>query len=1061
MSGKLSTSPVKAPFQVAVAGFLASALLFACGGGGGGGGEFAGGIEDPVVPLRGTGGTYSRTPQEANNGNGGISSAPPTYPVAVVNGENHFIRLDFPFDVDPASLLDPDVNFAPFSQLNGNLTITDQNGNHLPGIAIIDGRDVFGEDRTDDIGWPADLSGSGRDRNIGSGRFVYIATDPGSDQAGNELESVAAFGGRRNDSDNDPSTTDITQIRVSLNQVNGQTIDGFWTINVGTPDVTAPAVVNVIPTVPVEGQPRIEGKISADVTSEFLVVFNEPVVPQSVSLSAVLNQAAFNGNLPAFSWPNPPTPPLPHAGISSPSPPGLPNPSPLFIPFDCNPVNKNNLSKYRLKPLITLPAQTNIIITVRATSVTQTTASMDLRGNLMIGGDALGDFQTGTGPALVNAPVCPEAIYWTPITGQGLGVIDLNGLGFTTNAPHAFDASDIDKTSIITKVPDWNTVSGRARDGNLNNYRYPIGTGSQALGYVNSPGNPGTPIPGVNEKSDGFETFVKNSQGEQNLTSGARGVIGKVTDIQVGDALDILFYDTLNFFSQNSVGNRFSRLIGPLVDNNSMSDPPTPNPPPLRYALGLPPIGFVVDNTDPEDPIGFLIEGEEVFGIAGGSNGAGAPGPGPDQTPGNADDGPISRIMLLPNHLDPDFGPDLQPMPFIVNGPPPQSSTSTNSNGWTQRQQIGNNLYLADQTNNELRVVNSNTMRVISSIALPDPFGLAIAPNMRQLFVTNFGDDTVSVVSTDPFESGYHEEVNRIFVGGGPRSVAVQPDFEDVLVLNWVGDSMSIIDPGRGIVRKEITALINAPYDVVVGDRQIVSGFGAGIYFAYISNFGGNSVLVFESGPDSPPNQIGLDNIIGEVPDDADQGDVIDIIEPRYMTYDPDINSQGLYAGGSYVTHRDADGNGVVSRIQFTFQAQFGPIPRNPPPGFFIPPGFSERRFEVVSQWGHTPESRLAGGEPSAVAVCDLSTSEIRDPAGTFSNLAVLPAPVGIGANNFVVNCKHPLRGAGAAYFPDRLYVSFADSTSVQVLDPTLGGVILKTIEGTTNIGRLFHYWSQ
>src|SRR5262249_41512750 len=211
------------------------------------------------------------------------------------------------------------------------------------------------------------------------------------------------------------------------------------------------------PTKQVPGLPKIDGKTSAEIDSDFLIEFTEPMVPQSVGLSAVLNGGAFDGNLPAFTWPNPPVPPLPNVNLTSPTTAA----TPIFIPFDLNPVATNNLARYILHPLITLPPNATIQIVVQDVNV-NTKASFDLHGNALASGkNFIKNLATGDGPALVNAPVSPEVIYWLPSGARGMGAIDLNGFGFTTNKPDAHgdvnknqfsqDQDQLIFTSIITR----------------------------------------------------------------------------------------------------------------------------------------------------------------------------------------------------------------------------------------------------------------------------------------------------------------------------------------------------------------------------------------------------------------------------------------------------------------------------------------------------------------------------------------------------------------------------------------------------------------------------------
>ncbi|MFO0982427.1 MAG: YncE family protein [Planctomycetota bacterium] len=1044
-------------------------LSTGCGGGGGGGGGTAKiNVDDVVIPLRGTGSTgitetYSRTPEEANVGNGSPGAAPPAFPAAIVSGQNQFLRIQFPFDVDPTSVLN--AGDTDFSTLNGNIEITDQDGNHLPGVAAVGGKDASGKDLTKEQGWPVEPNSSGGDRNAAASSFVYIARglrtkskkpDPG-------LTPPAAFGGWTKDSDGDVSTTDITKIKMRVHSVNGIELNCFYTIAVGAADADAPRSVRVTAVTPVPGQPDFNGVPSADVSTDFLVEFSEPMTPQSVGLSARLNTTAFNGNIPNLAG-GAPANHLPHVNITS----SLnKNVSPLYIPFDCNPVNNNNNALYLLHPLINLPPNSEIAIVVR--DVTQNLeAAFDYSGNSVDKPRGV-KFVSGDGPAVVNAPVSPEVVYWISGDDRGMGAIDLNGLGFTTNKPNAHgdptlgpDAQPKDQliyTSIITSQGQYNLITGQARKG-TNIYTYPVGTGSQALAYQTkqsdpgTPGNPGTPIPGVNEKSDGPDTLVRDSKGSSNLTGGRNGLVGVVTDCEIGDSLDRVFFDTLNLWAQPTAlrtsFNPFTLLLP--VDKNNISDPPVPNPPPLRYSIGLQPLSFVIDTTDPKDPIGLLIEGEEVFS-----------GLGESQIPAPVSS-PFGKIMMIPNPDDPVFGPDVFPKPYYDNGPPPQTATA--SSHFAARQQIGNFLYVCDQTNNQLKVLNSNTFRVITSIDLPDPWGVGIMPHLRQAYVSNFGDDSVSVIGTDPASVGFHQEMARIPVGNGPRGVACQVDAEDVLVANWTGNTVDIVNPGTNTVRKTLTALINQPYEIVTTERQTLpyQGFQSGIYFAYISNFSGNSVVVFESGPDGPFG-IGLDNIRGEVPNDAGQDDV-KLLEPRGMTFDPSVNREGYYAGGVFVAHRDEKGRGIVSQVQFTHQPVFGQIIINPPPGFFQPPGFSDRRFEVVAQWGTSDQFRLSGESPSDVALSDLDTGAFEQKPFGSTNYGAIPQTTGLYNN--IVGSKHtwrvtiPFISGIRSVFPNKLYISYSDTGTIDVANPLQGNTLIKAIPGAgSSVAGLVHYWSQ
>lgn len=1047
-------------------------------------------LTDPVITVVGPTGTYSMTPQEANDANG--ASPPPLMPPQTPPGVNQYIRLEVPFTVNRSSLVSPDPLLSPFSQLNGNLSIRDEAGNHLPGIVIVNGIDAFGIDRRGDVGFPSDLSASGSDLNVGPGVILYVA-----DTGDGNLATAAAFGGSSSDTDGLPTTTDIRQMRITLNNMNGFPINGFYTVNVGTsstPDNVNPTVLSVTRTFPSSADPMNPG--TADPDTQFIVRFSEPVVPRSVGNSARFDLPPFRGNLPLLGFPGaPPSPPLPPFHITS-----VLNQAnnQLFIPCDVNPLNSNNLATYVIRPLIALPTGASVTTTVVDASLNIDPATqlpvgaMDLSGRSHQPGVARTDtFTIGPGRNLVNAPVSPQAMYWLPNSGRGLGVVDLNGLGFNTNTPGA-NAGDYRRAAIVTKpwlvvstvlVQGYNIFGARALEGfpsggrtpnppNVppnNAFRYRVGLGGYTYGPglpgktwldadTTNLGNPGTPIPGVNEMSSGFETMVRDSAGDVILTGRQNEEIGRIGDVVVGEFLDITIFDTLNnnFQPTNHQSFYWRQTV---MESNGISDPPSPNPPPLRYWVGLEPVDVLIDQSSPT-PGARLIEGEEVW--AGDKLVFSAPFVSSQP----------SFQWLLPNQTS-QTGADVLPTGWAPGGlglgPSPQSATVQLP--YTSRQQIGNYLYVTDTENKQLHALNSNTFQTIMTMDLPDPNGLAIHPNSRYLFVSNSGDDSVSVIGASPTQPDFHTEVARVPVGRSPRALCVQPDAEDVLVCNFLGNSVSVIEMGSLTVRKTIENLIAAPLDVVASPRDNAVGWVSAVYLAYIANLGANSLVAYESGPDGPQG-FGCNDILGSLP--TPESDIqVDFFEPRGLIFSPYRNDAGLLAGGCFVAHRDNQGVGMVSHIQFTHQVIPGPQFCVLPPGgnFIIPPGFNEKEIEVVAIWGGSQSSRLLGNQPTFACLADFNNKMFNN-ATVFSAQAPNNAFRGfpVGGNQ---NTRYPWRFlpqsdlrfpevAVAAQEADRLYVSFADSDVIQVLDPLRSGRVLGSVEPAgVGVRRLATYFSQ
>jgi hypothetical protein len=1036
-----------------VAGAL---LVFSSGCGGGGGGSTAGlngDDSDPVIPLVGNPGVLSQTPTEANSSDGSVT--PPNYD-AQVTSTSHWFRIVFPFTVNRTTLLSSDPIYLPFSTLNGNVTVNDKNGAHVPGIAMVNGTDAFGVNRSKQSGFPHDVQG-GVDMNVGPNVFLYVADVDGN------LATPAAWGPSP-DGVTDTTTATVDLVRVGVSSVNGWNANTLWTFRVGTTALSdPPAVASVASEVKDPTDPTNPN--STATRGSFIVQFSEPMIPQSVGRSAALNGFPFDANLPVPPFGKP----LPDTAIMAKI---VAATGTLFVPFDCNPVNKNNLATYRLTPLIDLPSKSTVDLLVRTFTNNKGSSGkaptnlfgthFDGNGNPPDHTDVKITFSVGPGHAVVNIPVSPEVVYWLPTQGDGIGAIDLNGWGYSTNTPGA-NAGNRDRASIITKsawdithmilvnpngmepfvVPAIGLIGHPGFE--YDQYLYPVGTGGFAYGagittdwegLANDAGNSGTLFPGINEMSSGFETICRDSEGGAILTGSQFGDVGTIQDFAIGEFLDRVYYDRQNFFSSNgfhvSVFNG-----GSSQGRNTISDPPTPNPPPTRYWVGLPQLGVAINQDNPTAAVLF-IEGDQVFlgdrllnaGIAT------APFVGFQQLRVNPDNPNASDVTIFPHKSI---------------GPGTRSATAVYT--FSSRQQVGNFLYATDITNRELQVLNSNTMQLISSLSLPDPTGIAVAPDMEFVYVTNFSDNTMSVVGADPTNANFHKELARVSTGIGPRALSVQPENEDIFVCDFLGNTISIINSASLTIRKQLTSLINGPFDVETTERQQQPGaphpfgWGSGIYFGYVSNFTGNSVVVFESGPDGPQG-IGIDNIRGSLPTGDDKPK---LIAPRGLCFSPFADPAGLLAGGVFIAHQDEAGFGRVSHIQFTQQAIFGALPIQVPPGFFIPPGFTDRQFEVTGTWGDTDASRLAGHVPSDVALSDMNTATYQgNPSGApnFGGTTTPPSPEQTGFINSKNHMRLAPQSMGVALVPDRLYVCFEDTDVIQVLVPSSAGTIDKTIAG-------------
>lgn len=773
---------------------------------------------------------------------------------------------------------------------------------------------------------------------------------------------------------------------------------------------------------------------------------------------------------------------------------------------------------------------------------------MDLYGNLFYGGTTVGltrrlngsaaddnltggynvarTFKVGDDAEKIytNVPVSPQALYLGFSTG-GAGVVDLAGTGFNTNKPQGAIENEGSEdllivsrflpTALINKqtTSNFNANGTVAANDHLRSFgllsRYTSGrfggSGAESEYAAGAPIRlgPDTPQPGINEGSSGYETLARNSAGNEVLTPKA---IQLVRDMAVGDFLDQVYFDTDNPWAIPANHRTYNAPAQGSVATNLISDPPLPNPPPLRFPVGLPHTAVLFDQSDlTADPV--IIEGNEVFPSDGfmtfndGTFGGGTPttingfiqlNPTTNQSNTSLFDvPPLPRAGFNNPFQAAGNGAVTQPK-FVQTGPQPKTATSgaivlstinsvalgTAQAGGLQppiyqsRQQIGNFLFMTDGVSKKVYALNSNTMEILEELSLPDPYGLALTPDNELLFVTNEGDNTVSVVDADPVSSSFMQEIKRIAVGFGPRGIAVCPDKEDAFVLNFLGNTITVISVQSLTPRKVLnSAEINRPFDIALGMRETsaanVPGFQSGTFHGFISNFGADNVLVYESGPDGLAG-IGFDNIIGSVrPNDPPDDTLVwkEMFNPRGVSYDP-ITPLDTFSGtiGCFVAHTDEQGRGVVTRISYRKDTSPGVDVFNTQT---VSVGFGVKVFTVISQYV-VPSSEPAGAGLDVV-LPDFSRERLlNNDFGSFYNL--YNAGGGVKQNGIFSlprNHKYPLSDNilpavtnGPRWEPDRLYLS-TDKARVYAFDVSSSQLLSVIETGGRNVPVMATYFEQ
>lgn len=1035
-----------------------------------------------------------------------INERPDTMPQDTFTTGTQYIQVQFPFKLSRASVFDP-ANPAN-SFMTGEITLRDELDNPVPCSVFLNGADANAVDWSADPNWPAGAKVNestlvfiANDPNqipnpgIPGTETAFTAT-AGNPTQWAQKEMRLRIGTLANDKGKSVTLDSKHLIRRS-----GLTVpDDDVTLSVvdilpsdivydprdpsgGTP------LVDPWPGVPLDESLVVESGVN------FQIIFNKPVVPVTVGRSIVFNRAPFTGNMKPIpnpeSGPNPDpactgsvTPLTPNIGITCyfldstgnpvQSSQGLTFQTP--IPFRVYPLHQNNMAKYIINPLIDLPGSTSdwvglqgepwnqsavpdvddlrmrIEITVyeyQTNDLTGLVAGQTERQNLCPAGfhgerfynageSVTKTFSILLGKRYVNAPVAPNVMYYTMGT-SGIGAIDLCGNGFNTNAPGTNRTMWVTTTKLYSS-----TGNGMLNQGN--DYAYPVGLGRW------------TPVPGINEGSNGWwndldpgrDALVRDSNGSARLFPDPDDkdlTYVNISDVEIGDFLDTIYFDKSNPYAeeQNHLDLIFTNAPGNFL-NNMISSPPTPNPPPMTIPVGMRPVDVVLDEYSILQEGAFTIMGKEVF---------------PPDLTFVPIVGPRQWVHLDPAGLTggadqphppnpPGLGP-WSPGSFIQDGPMAQTNTLGVSYSYAARQQIGNFLFAADKGNNRIRVLNSNSMDQIAVIqdGVRGPDNLAVSPDLRTLYVTNSAAANVSVYDVDPRSSNFLSLRAKVNVGIRPKGLCVQPDYEDVMVCNYGSNTISIINPATNTVRKTISALVKKPWDVVAAPRQNNFGWGTGVYHAYISNFGGNNVLIFESGPDGLGG-VGYDDILDPVPSQGvNQQEFNKILRPRGLCYNPLYLNNGAgttsLTGGVFVAHSSTKG-AAVSRISFVDQyAPWGPVQITPISGSIGgTPGYGTRAFLIEAQWT-AQDGYLSGfDDASDVALPDISRFAYI--YQNFSGNSYVTNWGAVGNNpsqHLPTNNKHPCRVLNGAYtttyFPDYMFVAHNSSKSIDVIEINTG----------------------
>ena len=254
----------------------------------------------------------------------------------------------------------------------------------------------------------------------------------------------------------------------------------------------------------------------------------------------------------------------------------------LFVPFDCNPVNKNNLATYRLTPLIDLPSKSTVDLLVRTFTNNKRQhgkaptnlfgTHFDGNGNPPDHTDVKITFSVGPGHAVVNIPVSPEVVYWLPTQGDGIepststaGLHDQHSWRQRRHPRARLDHHEV-RVGHHPHDPGQPERHGALRGPGhrgarhpgfeYHQYLYPVGTGGFAWPGIQRPDNRGrvsrttpatarTLFPGINE-IERLRRSAAIPEGGAISPEASSGTSGRSRTSR-SEAPDRVYYDRQNF----------------------------------------------------------------------------------------------------------------------------------------------------------------------------------------------------------------------------------------------------------------------------------------------------------------------------------------------------------------------------------------------------------------------------------------------------------------------------------------------------------------------------------
>lgn len=187
-------------------------------------------------------------------------------------------------------------------------------------------------------------------------------------------------------------------------------------------------------------------------------------------------------------------------------------------------------------------------------------------------------------------------------------------------------------------------------------------------------------------------------------------------------------------------------------------------------------------------------------------------------------------------------------------------------------------------------LVNATSIPVIIPVG-KDPQGIAYDPGTGEMYVANFGSNTVSVISDST-----NTVVATIEVGTQPKNIAYDSGKDEMFVTNWGSDTVSVISDRTHLVVATIP----------VGTHPVGIAYDSAKSEIFVANSGDNTVSVISDSNNSVVATVTTGTNLLNGSSAHGLGDA----HPIGVTYDSTTNE--IYVVNSYP---DSSGSGTVSVI--------------------------------------------------------------------------------------------------------------------------------------------------